>query len=158
MPNYRGTKDWELKGVNPGAPWTLIASGTLPNPADTKPQSVDDETRHPLVVYQAHTPTMAQVKCLGVKHTNDIRNRFGFCDLLPLCMELPYYCYYIFICALPPNADADFIKVLTPCKAFIRVDKHGISCCISYSQVVEFRCITWWRNHCSLHYIEVIQG
>ena len=69
MPNYRSTKDWELKGVNPSAPWTLIASGTLPNPEDTKPQSVDDETRHPLVVYQAHTPTMAQVKCLGVKHT-----------------------------------------------------------------------------------------
>ena len=88
LPNYRGTKDWELKGVNPGAPSTPIASGTLPNPEDTKPQSVDDETRHPLVVYQAHTPTMAQVKCLGVKHTNDMRNRFGFCDLLPLSMEL----------------------------------------------------------------------
>ena len=114
MPNYRSTKDWELKGVNPGAPWTLIANGTLPNPEDTKPQSVDDETRHPLVVYQAHTPTMAQVKCLGVKHTNDIRNRFGFCDLLSLCMELPYY---VFICALPPNADADF-KSFDPLQGF----------------------------------------
>ena len=74
---------------------------------NTKPQSVDDETRHPLVVYQAHTPTMAQVKCLGVKHTNDIGNRFGFWDLLPLCMELPHY---VFTCALPPNAEAGLEK------------------------------------------------
>ena len=78
IPNYRGTKDWQLKGVNPaGAPWTVIASGTLPNPQDTEPKSVDDETRHPLVVYHAQNPAMAKVKCFGGKYIYDIRIIFG---------------------------------------------------------------------------------
>ena len=37
-------------------------SGTLPDPEDSKPTSIDDWTRPPLVVYQVDTPSMAQVK------------------------------------------------------------------------------------------------
>ena len=51
-----------LIGNNSTGPWTKIASGTLPNPKDSKPTSIDDWTRPPLVVYQVDTPSMAQVK------------------------------------------------------------------------------------------------
>ena len=59
----RGTRNWELLvGNNSTGPWTKIASGTLPDPEDRKPLSVEDETRQPLVVYQVDTASVAQVK------------------------------------------------------------------------------------------------
>ena len=51
-----------LVGNNPTGPWTKIAGGTLPHPEDSKPQSLEDRTRPPLVVYQVDTASMAQVK------------------------------------------------------------------------------------------------